>query len=310
MYDGRLSRVIEKNVNWDKLKSFYNVVIAGGITAAAKRMRVSQPAISRQISLLEHQLKEKLFYRTGAKGVQLTKHGKILFHSVKQMKFCFDKTFSKENTLENSSKNCLKIAANRGVVDTWLMNFIPEFVKKNEDIRLSIHSTDGEMTLDSGDTNVLLTPYIKDNTDLVQDHLMSWHRKLYAHPSYIERFGMPTCVEDLTNHHLISFGGKNIFLFENINWHLSLGCPEGKPRKARMSVNNSRSIFEMANAGLGIISYTKESPLLKNSELLPVLPSITGSKLDIFYAYRKSNISKEVIQLFGDYLKEKVLSSF
>lgn len=64
-------------MNLNQLRIFAEVADAGSITRAARRLKVSQPAVSKQISELEERLGVMLFDR-GARGVQLTQAGRAL----------------------------------------------------------------------------------------------------------------------------------------------------------------------------------------------------------------------------------------
>jgi len=59
------------------IEYFLRVAELGSINRAATDLRLSQPALSRHIALLEHQLRAKLFTRTRG-GVQLTEAGTLL----------------------------------------------------------------------------------------------------------------------------------------------------------------------------------------------------------------------------------------
>ncbi len=60
------------------LRSFVHVAELRSLTRAAAFLRISQPAISRQMRLLEAELKTTLFHRHGH-GVTLTHAGELLF---------------------------------------------------------------------------------------------------------------------------------------------------------------------------------------------------------------------------------------
>ena len=51
------------NLDWEKLRLFDTVAEAGSFTEAARRLHMSQPALSRQIAALEDSLGAKLFHR-------------------------------------------------------------------------------------------------------------------------------------------------------------------------------------------------------------------------------------------------------
>lgn len=60
-----------------QLKSFLHVAELGSLSRAAERLDLSQPALSRQLKLLEGELQVRLFERTG-RGVNLTDAGRLL----------------------------------------------------------------------------------------------------------------------------------------------------------------------------------------------------------------------------------------
>jgi aminoethylphosphonate catabolism LysR family transcriptional regulator len=60
-----------------QLRSFLAVAQAGGFTAAAEKLKVSQPTLTAQVGLLESQYGVELFHRIG-RGVELTETGQRL----------------------------------------------------------------------------------------------------------------------------------------------------------------------------------------------------------------------------------------
>ncbi|MGE0093943.1 MAG: LysR substrate-binding domain-containing protein [Alphaproteobacteria bacterium] len=60
-----------------QLRTFRSVAELGSLSKAADRLRIAQPALSRQIKLLEHELRTPLFVRNG-RGMALTDAGKVL----------------------------------------------------------------------------------------------------------------------------------------------------------------------------------------------------------------------------------------
>jgi LysR family nitrogen assimilation transcriptional regulator len=64
-----------------QLRSFIMVAESGSLSRASDRLRLAQPALSRQIRLLEDEIGFCLFVRT-ARGMQLTEHGAALLKRV------------------------------------------------------------------------------------------------------------------------------------------------------------------------------------------------------------------------------------
>jgi len=69
---------VPQALDWDKLKTFHAAAKTGSLTAAADKLRISQSAVSRQITALEDSLEMPLFHRH-ARGLTLTEQGRILF---------------------------------------------------------------------------------------------------------------------------------------------------------------------------------------------------------------------------------------
>ena len=67
-----------------QLKHFLAVGEAGSITAAAKKLRLTQPALSRQIKALEEELDTALLER-GAHSIQLTAAGEVLVAEARKL---------------------------------------------------------------------------------------------------------------------------------------------------------------------------------------------------------------------------------
>lgn len=69
------------SVSLDRYAVFFEVARLGSITLAAEKLYISQPAVSRNVRLLEQTLGCRLFART-PKGVALTREGETLFRYV------------------------------------------------------------------------------------------------------------------------------------------------------------------------------------------------------------------------------------
>lgn len=76
-------------MNIKALKAFRFIVVNGSLAAAAKSLHLSQPAVSRLISLLEHETKLQLFYRT-RRRLTLTPEGEAFYRQAEHLLMGFD----------------------------------------------------------------------------------------------------------------------------------------------------------------------------------------------------------------------------
>ena len=70
---------MEQNLNLYHI--FYEVARCRNLSAAAKKLYISQPAVSKSVSRLEENLNTVLFHRS-SRGVTLTREGELLYHHV------------------------------------------------------------------------------------------------------------------------------------------------------------------------------------------------------------------------------------
>jgi len=64
-------------MDFRQIRTFRSVAELGSLSKAADKLRIAQPALSRQIKLLEHELRAELFTRNG-RGMVLTEAGRLL----------------------------------------------------------------------------------------------------------------------------------------------------------------------------------------------------------------------------------------
>jgi LysR family transcriptional activator of nhaA len=64
--------------NYNHLYYFYMTAKSGGVTFAAKALKVAQPSLSAQLRVLEGNLNRKLFHKVG-RGMELTSDGEIAY---------------------------------------------------------------------------------------------------------------------------------------------------------------------------------------------------------------------------------------
>ncbi len=117
-----------KNNRFQQLRGFCYTVQKGSISAAAKKMKLSQGAVSLQIQSLERDLGVQLFKREKNK-VALTKEGRMFYaHSVPHI-YGADEMFEDFTALLKKEKSkVITIAAN----NVSICHILPKYVKKFE----------------------------------------------------------------------------------------------------------------------------------------------------------------------------------
>src|SRR5450755_1002800 len=111
-------------MNLAQLRTFVIVADAGGVTRAVARLRLSQPAISRQILALEDDLGLALFFRVG-RQVRLTPDGEDLLRRSRRLLSEAESLRERAHTLKQGQTGLLRVGATPQVIETLLANFLP-----------------------------------------------------------------------------------------------------------------------------------------------------------------------------------------
>jgi len=270
-------------IDWDKLKTFHAAAETGSLTAAASNLRISQSAVSRQISALENQLGAPLFHRH-ARGLTMTEQGRILFKAAHEM--AAQAALAQANVIDSQDKpqGVLRVSTPISLGSNWLISLLPEFKKTYPLIRVHLILEDEEHDLSAFDVDCALRPWPSTQGDVIERKLGTISQSLYASHNYLAAHGPLENVSDLDNHDIIAFGDMIPGRLNSSNWVLELGRPEGKPRTVSLAVNNLHGIMRAAEADMGIVGIPDYMVALSR-RLTRVLPQVSGEPFDIYFVY-------------------------
>lgn len=269
-------------IDWDKLRLFYAVASAGSFTEAARRLQLSQPALSRQIIALEESLGAKLFHRH-ARGLALTNEGEQLRETAHRMANELERAKSDIEASRNRPTGEIKLTTTVAFGSTWLTRQMADFIQLYPDIRVSLVLGDEERDLSRHEADCAVRFHKPYQADLIQRPLAAIQYKLCASASYIEKYGEPKTPEDLVNHRLIAYGPEAPAYLRSINWALDVGH-DGPSRVPVLTVNNSFGVLQAVEAGAGIAALP--SYLIRFSEKVKlILPQLQGAVMQTYFVY-------------------------
>lgn len=287
------------SLDWDKLKTFHAAGETGSLTAAADKLRISQSAVSRQITALEESLDTPLFHRH-ARGLTLTEQGRILFHTAQEVA---QKVARAQSSVQNSRQmpqGVLRVSSPISLGSNWLMSVLPEFLAAFPDIEVQIILEDEEHDLSSFEVDCALRPWPSTAPDVIQRKLGKISQSLYASHQYLTEHGAPTSAQDLDNHKIVAFGDLIPKNLHSANWVLSAGR-EGPPRKPALVCNNLHGIMRAAEAGIGLVGIPDYMTTLSR-RLVRVLPSVRGESFDLFFVYPTELRGSVKAKVFREFL--------
>ncbi len=127
----------DQDVNLRQLKAFRAVMTGGSATAAARRLKISQPAISQQIAQLEQALGLTLFFRERGRLVP-TPDADRLQAEVERVVSATEHMLSVVTQVRDGGHDALRIAVPESIASGMLPAILADFARSRSDVRFTI----------------------------------------------------------------------------------------------------------------------------------------------------------------------------
>ena len=204
-------------MDWDKLRIFHAAAEAGSFTHAGDGLRMSQSAVSRQVSALEKELGVALFHRH-ARGLVLTEQGEILFRTATEVmtKLHTAETLLSDGTTKPTGE--LRITAPIGLGTVWVTQRLREFMELYPEIRIDIVLNDDQLDIAMREADVAIWTREPEQPDLIRRQLTTVPIRAFASTQYVRRFGAPRSLSELDGHRFVSYGGNPVAHLSAIRW--------------------------------------------------------------------------------------------
>ena len=132
-----------KNITIQQMEAIIALVEEGSFSRAAKRMLLTQPALTKNIKNAEDCLGARMVNRSSA-GISLTPEGKILYHYAKRVVKLREEAKEKILTLDKDTGGNVYLGAST-IPSTYILpRALSEFDKANSHIHFHIKTADSE----------------------------------------------------------------------------------------------------------------------------------------------------------------------
>jgi DNA-binding transcriptional LysR family regulator len=293
-------------LDWDKLRVFHAAAEAGSFTHAAETLRLSQSAISRQVSALEQDVGVALFHRH-ARGLVLTEQGEILYKTAHEVLMKLESVRARLTEATDRPSGQLRVSTTVGLGSGWLTERVQEFLDLYPEIQLQLILANEELDLTMRQADCAIRLRQPQQPDLIQRKLFTVHFHLFASPAYVEKYGKPQAVEELDRHSIVTFGEQVPHHLADMNWLETAGRPEGSKRVATLQINNIMSIRMAVQRGAGIAMLPDYS-VDKDSGLVQVMPEMEVPSFDTYFCYPDAMKNQVKLHVFRDFLIAKARS--
>ena len=292
--------------NLDSVYVFVRAVEAGTFSAAARELRVTPSAVSKQVAKLEDRLGVMLLNRTSRK-LGLTDAGIEFYRSCSQSLASIERAEETLYQFRNEARGTLRVAVPQGFGRLRIAPLIPQFLALHPGIRIDLLFGRLSGHLIDERIDVLISSADPSDSNLIVRPLLPIERVACAAPPYLERQGTPAKIDELTRHNCLIFTNSDSLDHE---WVFRTRTGHRRVRvSGNFQTNNHEALYVAVLSGLGIahIPTYVVDPALKSGELIAVFSDLRDSSrgagmatMNAYFPKAKNRLPK--VNVFIDFL--------
>jgi DNA-binding transcriptional LysR family regulator len=282
------------------METFVYVVETGSFSAAARRLNIGQPAVSKTIAQLETRLDVRLLLRS-TRGLTPTEAGLAFFDRAKR-------AIEEANEADNAARGAasgltgnLRICA---AVTFGRQNIVPylgPFLDQNPQLNVDLMLDDRNVNLVEEGVDVALRMGTLTDSGLIARKIAECRRVVLGTPAYFEKHGKPGCPADLTKHQAViySLGG-------GANWQFKKGNEEQPVIiSGRIRVNAAEGVREsvLAHLGLTVASEWMFARELASGAVVEVMSDWALPNQDLWAVFPTGRMASAKARAFVDYVQ-------
>jgi DNA-binding transcriptional LysR family regulator len=277
---------------------FVAVAEAQSFAGAARRLKMSAPAVTRAVSGLEERLGVRLLTRT-TRVVRVTEAGARYLEDARRLMVEFDEADAAAAGINATPRGQLALTAPVLFGKLYVMPVITEYQTRFESVSVSALFVDRVVNIvDEGmDVGVRIGPLPDSSLRAVKVGRV--RRVVVGAPSYLLRNGIPQTPDDLKAHALIAASG----ITPTNDWPFRIDGERRVVRThARLQVSTNDGALEAARLGHGLtrlLSY-QVAPQLESGELRTVLENFEEEDLPVHVVHRESRHGSAKVRSFID----------
>jgi LysR family transcriptional regulator, transcriptional activator for bauABCD operon len=299
-----IDRKFASRVDWNLLRTFVDIVRAGGIGAAARKLNRQQPSISAALKRLEEHAGATLLHRT-ATGVEMTAAGKAM------MALCEDMLESARmmpHQIAQATRRVegyVRIQIVSGLVSPEFDEAIASFHRRNPDIHIEIRVSPWREVLDAleqGEVEIGVSYDSNVRGSLKYEPLLVERQQLYCSRSNPYFGHHVTRLSDLKDEHFVLTGDDEIELITNLRRRNGLGT---KVSGLAEDINEAQRLIKLG-VGIGFLPVLAAEDDVAKGRLWPMLYADAEPFYDIYLLARTDPARDTATQLFWDEVFRRV----
>jgi DNA-binding transcriptional LysR family regulator len=283
----------------DAMRLFVAVGEAGSLSAAARKLKVPLPTVSRKLALLEEHLGVRLVVRTTRKFV-LTDPGRTYLDSCRRLLTEIEDAERMAAGEYETPKGRVYVTAPIVFGRLHVLPVALAFLKAypEVDLRLSLVDRISDM-IEEGIDVALRIAHLADSS-LIAARVGAVRLVTCAAPAYLRANGAPRAPSELIQHHCVA--SANLSATDRWSYRID-GEDQTVPVRARLAVTTAEAAIDAAIAGIGItraLSY-QAAGAIKSGKLKLLLRPFELAEIPVSLVHPEARLTPPKVRAFLDF---------
>jgi DNA-binding transcriptional LysR family regulator len=283
------------------MEAFVRVVDAGSFSAAAKQLRIGQPAVSKTIAQLENRLGVRLMLRS-THGLAPTEAGQSFYDRAKRS---IDEAEQAELAARGAAATLsgrLRVCAGVTFARLHVIPCLSSFLEAHPGLDVDLVLQDGHIDLIEAGIDVALYMNPLSNSALIAHKIGQRQMRVIGTPGYFAEKGAPQVPTDLLAHQCIIYQQRH----GGISWTFRKRTTEiSVAVDGRVHATAAEGVREAVLAGLGftIASEWMFTPELHSGAVLSVLDDWSLPPVDLWALFPTGRQASTKARTFARFIE-------
>ncbi|WP_295857011.1 LysR substrate-binding domain-containing protein [uncultured Xylophilus sp.] len=287
------------------LAFFSTLAGAGSLSAAARELGVTTPAVSKRLAAMEARLGTLLVNRS-TRRMGLTPEGELALEYARRILGEIDDLAQLLGSAQAEPRGLLRVNATLGFGRSHVAPVISKFARRHPQVEVQLQLSVNPPALTEDAFDVCIRFGAPPESRVVARRVAANRRLLCAAPAYLARAGTPRVPHDLVRHACIGIRqGDEAYGV----WRLSQGRgaaqkTEAVKTRGTLATNDGAIAVLWALEGHGILMRAEWDIArhLASGRLMPVLPQWRTPDADIYAVYPQRHQRSARVRAFVDFL--------
>ncbi|WP_144143289.1 LysR family transcriptional regulator [Paraburkholderia sp. BCC1884] len=285
------------------LSFFVQLVRHGSLSALARELGITPPAVTTRLARMEQRLGVRLLNRT-TRRISVTQEGEMYLATGAQILAELEELDRSVSSRRAVPRGLLRVNATFGFGRRHIAPVISAFSRQFAEVEVQLTLTDRAMKLTDEAYDVGIAFGQMPDSRLVARKIAPNRRFLCASPDYLARAGTPATPRDLQRHQCIVLRESDAAYG---TWHLHRGRKQETVKvRGGLSTNDGETALSWALDGHGVLMRSEWDARahLQSGALQMVLPEWSLPSADVFAVYGERLTLSAKVSAFVDFLAE------